>query len=189
MGRGRPVHRELLTRRRRCPVCEPCRVASVFIFRAGAERIPELEPLWRTLYDHHVEVGRSVAPVREFADSWRRRRGQYQDWLEGDDAVLLIAERARRPIGYAMVTVGDGPATWDLGDRTLVIETLAVLPEERGTGVGHALLEEAERIAREADAQTMAVGVLHTNVAARTFYEREAFGLFYVELVADLREQ
>ena len=161
---------------------------SVFIFRAGAARISDLEPLWRALYDHHAEIGRSVAPVRDFAESWRRRRGQYEEWLGGDDAVLLVAERDRRMIGYAMVTVGDGPPTWDLGDRTLVIETLAVLPEERGGGVGHALLEEAERVARERDADTMAVGLLHTNDLARRFYEREAFGLFYVEMVADLRE-
>jgi GNAT superfamily N-acetyltransferase len=125
--------------------------------------------------------------LRDFGESWRRRRAQYEAWLQSDDAVLLVAERDRRAIGYAMVTIGDGPATWDLGDRTLVIETLAVLPEERGAGVGHALLEEAERIAREGGADTMAVGLVHTNDAARTFYEREAFGLFYLELVADLR--
>ena len=144
--------------------------------------------MWRALYDHHAAVGESVAPMRDYADSWRRRRAQYEEWLEGGDAVLLVAERDRRAIGYAMLTVGDGPATWDLGDRTLVIETLAVLPEERGAGVGHALLGEAERIAREAGAQTMAVGLVHTNDVAREFYEREAFGLFYIELVADLRE-
>jgi ribosomal protein S18 acetylase RimI-like enzyme len=168
-------------------VCEPSRVASVFIYRAGARRIPELEPLWHALYEHHAEIGDSVAPMRDFAESWRRRRAQYEAWLESDDAVLLVAERDRRAIGYAMVTIGDGPATWDLGDRTLVIETLAVLPEERGAGVGHALLEEAERVAREGGADTMAVGLVHTNDAARSFYEREAFGLFYMELVADLR--
>lgn len=169
-------------------MCEPSRVASVFIYRAGPRRIPELEPLWRALYDHHAEIGDSVAPMRDFGDSWRRRQAQYEAWLQSDDAVLLVAERDRQPIGYAMVTIGDGPATWDLGDRTLVIETLAVLPEERGAGVGHALLAEAERVAREGGADTMAVGIMHTNDNARTFYEHEAFGLFYVELVADLRE-
>jgi GNAT superfamily N-acetyltransferase len=163
-------------------------VSSVLIVRAGAARIPELEPLWRVLYDYQAAVGRSVAPLRDFSDSWRRREAQYESWLEGGEAVLLVAERDHRVIGYAMVTVGEGPATWDLGERTLVIETLVVLPEERGGGVGHALLEEAERVAREGGAATMAVGLVHTNEDARRFYEREAFGLFYVEMVADLRE-
>ena len=70
---------------------EPSRVASVFIYRAGARRIPELEPLWHALYDHHVEIGQSVAPLRDFGESWRRRRAQYEAWLQSDDALLLVA--------------------------------------------------------------------------------------------------
>jgi ribosomal protein S18 acetylase RimI-like enzyme len=160
---------------------------SVRVVRAGAERVAELEPLWRALYDHHAEVGRSVAPVRDFAESWRRRRAQYERWLSGGDAVLLIAERDGRAVGYATVTIGDGPATWDLGDRALEVETLAVLPEERSAGIGHALMEEAERVARERDVEVMSVGLVHTNAGARRFYDREGFGLFYLELVKDLR--
>jgi GNAT superfamily N-acetyltransferase len=160
----------------------------VSIVRAGPERIAELEPLWRSLYDHHAGVGRSVAPVRDFADSWRRRRAQYEGWLAGEDALLLVAERDQRPVGYALVTVGDGPATWDVGERVVEIETLAVLPEERSAGVGHALIEEVERVARDRGAEGMAVGLVHTNASALRFYEREGFGLFYLELVRDLRE-
>jgi len=104
------------------------------VVRAGAERIDELEPLWQALYSHHAEVGRTVAPVRTLKASWRRRRPQYERWLAGDDAVLLIAEREGRPVGYAMVTVGAVQPTWDLGERILEVETLAVLPEERGEG-------------------------------------------------------
>lgn len=155
--------------------------------RAGAERIDDLEPLWRALYDHHADVGRGVAPVRNFDETWRRRRDQYEQWLSGDEAVLVVAERAGAAVGYAMVTVGHGPATWDLGDRALEIETLAVLPEERSAGVGHALIEEAERVARERGAEVIAVGLVHTNDGARRFYEREGFGLFYLEMVRDLR--
>ena len=160
---------------------------SVRVVRAGGDRIGDLEPLWRALYDHHAAVGGSVAPVRTFADSWRRRRAQYERWLAGDAAVLLIAERAGRPVGYATVTIGDGPATWDLGDRALEVETLAVLPEERGAGVGHALMQEAQRVARDGGAEVISVGLVHTNDGARGFYEREGFGLFYLELVKDLR--
>jgi GNAT superfamily N-acetyltransferase len=142
-----------------------------------------------TLYGHHAEVGRMVAPVRTLAASWRRRRPQYERWLAGDDALLLIAEREGRPVGYAMVTVGAGQATWDLGERILEVETLAVLPEERGAGVGHELIAEAERVARERGADALAVGLIHTNEGARRFYQREGFGLFYLEMVRDLRRE
>ena len=83
-------------------------------------------------------MARSVAPVRDFSDTWRRRRAQYESWLAGDDAVLLIAQRDDRAVGYAMVTVEAGPATWDLG----------------------------ERVARERGAEALAVGLAHTNDGA-----------------------
>jgi GNAT superfamily N-acetyltransferase len=170
-------------------VCLASFPSVISVVRAGAERIDQLEPLWRALYSHHVEVGRDVAPVRTLEASWRRRRPLYQRWLRGDDAVLLIAEREGRAVGYAMLTVGAGPATWDLGEHVVELETLAVLPEERGAGVGHALIAEAERVAREWGAGALAVGLVHTNEGARRFYEREGFGPFYLEMVRDLRRE
>lgn len=125
--------------------------------------------------------------MRDFEASWRRRRGQYQQWLPEHDTVLLIAERSGRAVGYAMLRIGEGPATWDLGDRALELETLAVLAQERGAGVGHALMAEVDRVAREADVRTMAVGLVHTNEGARRFYEREGFRLFYLDMVRELK--
>ena len=157
------------------------------IVDGGPERIPDLEPLWRALYEHHRAIAEGVAGVRPFEDTWRQRRGQYEGWLGGDEAVLLIAERDGRAVGYAMLTAGAGAATWDLGDRVAEMETLSVLPEERGTGVGMALMDASRRWALERGAGTIAVGLAHTNEGARRFYEREGFTPFYVEMVLDLR--
>jgi len=158
----------------------------VSIVRGGLERIEELEPLWRALYEHHALVGREVAPVREFADSWRHRRVQYERWLSEGESVLLLAQREGRVVGYAMVRPGPGAATWDPGERVLEIETLSVLPEERGGGVGHALIEEAARVAREEGADFMDVGLVFTNEGAYRFYEREGFHRFYISMVRKL---
>jgi ribosomal protein S18 acetylase RimI-like enzyme len=158
----------------------------VSIVRGGLEHIDELEPLWRALYEHHALVGREVAPVREFVDSWRHRRAEYERWLSDGEAILLLAQRDGRAVGYAMVRPGPGAATWDLGERGLEIETLSVLPEERGGGVGHALTEEAARVAREEGADFMAVGLVFTNDGAYRFYEREGFRRFYISMVRKL---
>lgn len=166
---------------RRTVACKPSRVIS--IARAGQERLEELEPLWRALYEHHAEVGRGVAPVRSLADSWRHRRAEYEAWLGAGESVLLLAERDGRAIGYAMVKPGPGAATWDLGERGLEIETLAVLAEERGAGAGHALMEAAVEVARESGAEFISVGLVHTNEGAYRFYEREGFTRFYVTMV------
>jgi GNAT superfamily N-acetyltransferase len=157
------------------------------IVEGGPERIPDLEPLWRALYEHHREVAEGVAGVRPYEDTWRQRRGQYRDWLEGDtEALLLVAERDGRATGYAMLTAGPGAATWDLGDTVVEVETLSVLPEERGSGVGAALMEAGRRWATQRGARTIAVGLAHTNEGAQRFYEREGFTPFYLDMVLDL---
>ena len=145
------------------------------IVRAGPERIPELEPLWRALYEYHRAIAEGVAGVRPYEDTWKQRRGQYRDWLTGDgDAVLLLADRDGHAVGYAMLTAGPGAAT------------LSVLPEERGGGVGAALMDESRSWARERGARTVAVGLAHTNEGARRFYEREGFTPFYLDMVLDI---
>jgi len=160
------------------------------IVEGGTERIGDLEPLWRTLYEYHRGIAEGVAGVRPFEDTWRQRQGQYQGWLEGDtDAVLLVAERDGRAVGYAMLTAGPGAATWDLGEVVAEIETLSVLPSERGSGVGGALMEASRRWALERGVRTIAVGLAHTNVGAQRFYEREGFTPFYTDMVLDLRSR
>jgi ribosomal protein S18 acetylase RimI-like enzyme len=158
----------------------------VSILRGGPEHIEELEPLWRALYEHHALVGREVAPVREFADSWRHRRAEYERWLSAGETLLLLARHEGRIVGYAMVRPGPGAATWDLGERGLEIETLSVLPDERRRGVGRALVEEAARVAGETGAEFMAVGLVYTNEGAYRFYERAGFRRFYISMVRKL---
>jgi ribosomal protein S18 acetylase RimI-like enzyme len=121
-----------------------------------------------------------MPPVRSLEASWEHRRSQYLDWLSGDRHTLLVAERDRELIGYAMVSVNEGAATWDVGNPTAEIETLSVLESERGGGVGRALAEAAVETAREAGARAVSVGVAHTNADAIRFYQREGFEPFYV---------
>jgi ribosomal protein S18 acetylase RimI-like enzyme len=150
--------------------------------RGGRDDVDRLEPLWRALRDHHVSLPQ-MQPTRSLEDSWAHRRGQYLDWLSGDDHTLLLAERDGQPIGYAVLSVGGGAATWDIGERTAEIETLSVLEEERGHGVGRALTEGAVELAAEAGAGSVLVGVAHSNADALRFYEREGFEPFYVSLI------
>ncbi len=162
-------------------------MSEVRVSGAGAERIGELEPLWRALYEHHRGLAERVGPVNAYEESWRRRRAQYEEWVGGEDAALLVAERDGRLVGYAILTVNPPPATWDFGKAVVEIETLSVLPDERGGGVGAALMRAAEEWARERGAETLEVGLLYTNEDALRFYEREGFRQFYLELARDLR--
>lgn len=152
------------------------------VVEAGAERIPELRPLWDALQDHHAELP-DVPPVRPRADSWEIRERQYREWITKPGTHLFIAERDERAVGYAMLTIGDAPATWDLGARVAEVETLSVLPEERSGGVGSALLDAAIEAAEAAGVSAIGVGVVQTNVDGVRFYERAGFKPFYAEML------
>jgi GNAT superfamily N-acetyltransferase len=149
---------------------------------AGVERIPDLAELWEVLGDHHATLD-DVPAVRSAPDRWQRRQLQYRDWLTDRAGRLFIAERDGRPVGYVMLTIGDGPATWEVGDVVAEIETMSVLPAERSSGVGKALIDAALAAAEAAGATAMAVGVVHSNADAIRFYERAGFEPFYVEML------
>jgi ribosomal protein S18 acetylase RimI-like enzyme len=153
------------------------------IRRGGPNDIPRLEPLWHALRDHHVSLP-DMLPARMPEESWGVRRGTYENWLAGSSHTLLLAERDGEPIGYAVVSLStELPATWDVGDKVAEIETLSVLGSERGGGVGRALTDAAAGVAREQGAETVFVGVAHSNEGALRFYERAGFEPFYVLLV------
>lgn len=155
----------------------------VSISAAGAERLDELEPLWRALHAAHHALAAHVAPTRPVDVSWRRRRARYERWLAGPDTTLLIAARAGAAVGYAVLRLQDGPATWDVGERVGELETLVVAESERDGGVGAALVAASRERARAAGVRRLSVGVAHANEAALRFYRREGFRPFYTLLL------
>jgi ribosomal protein S18 acetylase RimI-like enzyme len=157
-------------------------VTDVQITNWSADRIPELEPLWTALEEHHAQLG-DVPPVRPLEDSWQRRQEQYREWLENGSGRLFVAERDGRALGYLMLTIGSGPPTWDVGDRAAEVETMAVLEGERSAGLGYTLLQAALRAAEAEGVQAVGVGVVHSNAGALAFYERAGFRPFYIQLL------
>jgi ribosomal protein S18 acetylase RimI-like enzyme len=155
---------------------------AVSIRRGTIGDVAALAPLWAAMHAHHTAL-EDVPPTRPVADSWDRRRQQYAGWVESGKGTLLVAERDGALVGYAMVTIGDGPPTWDLGDVTAEIESLSVLAAERGRGVGRALLDAAHEVATQAGAAAVFVGVAHTNAGAIHLYEQEGYTPFYLLMV------
>lgn len=145
-----------------------------------AAGLDELEPLWNALREHHAGAALEWLPdVRSRADSWRLRRAQYAGWLaDGEGFGLVARDDDGAPLGYAFVLMGEGSATWPLGERNGEVETLAVLPEARGGGVGAALLAAARREASDRGAKGIALLVAEGNDDAMRFYEREGFRPF-----------
>jgi ribosomal protein S18 acetylase RimI-like enzyme len=156
----------------------------VTIVRGGAERIPDLQPLWESLHEHHAAVAPELAergPVRSADESWLVRRALYREWLAEPDALVLVAEASSGPMGYALVHMRGPEETWATGDRIAELETLAVLPALRGRGTGMALTEAVHRELRRIGTEHMAVSA--SNEAALRFYERLGLQRFLVSYI------
>jgi GNAT superfamily N-acetyltransferase len=153
-------------------------VNGVRIRRAGAERIDDLELLWKELQEHHrsVDPGLRRIPPRTPEDSWPRRRAKYVEWLHHPEAFVLLAEGAERPVGYAFVSVHE-PAddTHVTGERWAELQSLSVEPARRGAGLGTRLMERVYAELRAAEIHELAIGVIATNDRAMRFYERQGF--------------
>jgi ribosomal protein S18 acetylase RimI-like enzyme len=161
------------------------------IVRAGIERIDDLQPLWESLHEHHATVAphlEELGPVRTPDQSWSVRRELYEEWLSEPDAFVLLAEVNREPIGYALVHLRGPEETWQTGDRIGVLETLAVLPDARGRGVGTALFERIYAELRELGVKELQVAVISKNAEALRFYERHGLLPFTVSYMGRVRD-
>ena len=148
------------------------------------ELIDELEPLWLSMFDHHLSTGAAGLAVVARSESWPRRQALYQQLLQSDDAFVVLARRGPTAVGYALAHVHDAPDdTWDTGDRIGEVESLAVLPTERGRGLGTLLLDYAEAVLESLGAQDVTIGVVVGNTDAQRFYERRGMTPAMVKLL------
>jgi ribosomal protein S18 acetylase RimI-like enzyme len=145
------------------------------IVRADGSRLDELEPLFRAMHEHH-RAGRpraaEVLALRSGDEAWGRRRDHYRRLFEGGGGHLLLAEDCGRVIGYAVVAEIGPQATLETGARMVELESLAVLPGERGAGVGTALMAAVHEVIRELGIDELMLYVMDGNESALRFYER-----------------
>jgi ribosomal protein S18 acetylase RimI-like enzyme len=151
----------------------------VVISPAGAERIGELEPIYRTLYEHHVAIAAwRPAPERGLAAAWQRRRGRYEATLSTSDGILLVAERDGRVVGALVGEVedpADGSDVFAVPTRIAHVHDLAVLPDAQSRGLGRALMARFERELHERDVVDYGLDVMPGNESALRFYESLGF--------------
>jgi ribosomal protein S18 acetylase RimI-like enzyme len=151
-------------------------IFEVAVRRLDLAELDRIEPLWSALRLHHAAIAPGFGLPRERADSWLRRRGEYERWLEEPGAFALVAEGSREPLGYAMVHTRRGSPTWPLSEPAAELETLSVLPSERGRGIGSALLDAVQTELAASGITALSLLVVAGNDEALGFYERHGFG-------------
>lgn len=145
----------------------------VTINLAGEDRLDEVQPSWLAMRDHHVPIDVRGVPPRPGSEGWSRRRAQYARWLREEDGFLVLAEaEGKQAVGFAMVSVdGDPPSMWDVAPPA-VLQTLSVLPEWRGRGIGTRLMEAVHAELQRRGVGHMVISVLAMNEGAHKFYGR-----------------
>jgi ribosomal protein S18 acetylase RimI-like enzyme len=146
------------------------------IVRGGPEVIDELQPLWLAMVHHHAEVAPDLGAVFDDDEAWRIRHKDYSEWLLEDDAFVLVArDDDGRAVGYALVTVNPASATWREPARVGLIESLSILPEARGAGIGRALVEGVASELARIGVHDIQLSVISANATAQKFYESLGF--------------
>jgi ribosomal protein S18 acetylase RimI-like enzyme len=146
----------------------------VLIERLPRDELDCLEPLWHDLLDHIVDAG-SVVPIRPATESWPMRRAVYDEILETPESFALVARRNGEPVGYAMVKVLSADAVWYTGDLHAELESLSLLPSERGAGVGSRLMDTIDAELERLGVTDLIIGVDSVNEGALRFYQKRGF--------------
>ena len=125
---------------------------------------------WEHVKELLAELGRP--DVRDDPDE-PRHRARYEQYLERDDTLALVAEDDGAIVGFVDVEFRQRlnflqPQAW--------VPDLVVAEAARGTGAGRALLEEVERRAIERDSWGMALESANWRESSHGFYEHVGWG-------------
>lgn len=78
--------------------------------------------------------------------------------------------------------MGPGDDTWEMDDPQAGLETLAVLPEARGRGIGTALMDAIDEELDRLGVRDLVVTVVGANEEALRFYRARGMTPLYVDL-------
>jgi ribosomal protein S18 acetylase RimI-like enzyme len=105
-----------------------------------------------------------------FQPPHRFSRTYMRQLIQQPDAATWIAEQDGRACGFGIVEW-----THEASNTVAYIQTLEVLPEFRGQGIGGELLQRMESSAREAGASEIWLHVDAENAGAIRIYEKHGF--------------
>jgi ribosomal protein S18 acetylase RimI-like enzyme len=163
-------------------------MGGISVEEAGTERLDEIESLWLALKEHHLSVDEpDLADIRRARQTWEGRRRGFEEVLRRKDSFMLIARSERRTVGYAVADIRERGDNWRIsGARYADLESIAVVPDARGQGVGTALMGEIAARLERLGINEMTTQVVMGNDAARRFYERLGFKPWTVNYLGDL---
>jgi ribosomal protein S18 acetylase RimI-like enzyme len=159
--------------------------ADVIIRRAAERDLPALGRLGALLVrTHHAfDTARFMVPVDSVEEGYAWFLGTQ---LDRPDAVVLVAERAGRVLGY--VFAGIESRSWmELRDEAGFIHDVVVEEDVRRTGVATRLLEEAAAWLEQQGAPRVMLWTAEANAPAQRLFAKLGFRLTMLEMTRERR--
>ena len=122
-------------------------------------KVPVIRPMTEADLDQILAIEQS-----SFTTPWKREH--FESELSGRYSFPYVAESGGRIAGYVCLM--------SLFEEAQILD-IAVSPDQRGRGVALALMEHACAVAREKQAEVLALEVRASSVAAIALYHRTGF--------------
>jgi ribosomal protein S18 acetylase RimI-like enzyme len=127
--------------------------------------------LWTQSAEEHTLYDLVYTTAPDAEKVMRRFLG---DLSSSSYSCLFVAESNREVIGFLSGELREGSPTFE-PKLWAAVEDIYVSPDHRGLGVGHALLEEFQKWAKEKNVSGISLQVAAGNVRARKLYEELGF--------------
>jgi ribosomal protein S18 acetylase RimI-like enzyme len=146
------------------------------IRKATAEDTLLLSNLCRDVQHLHVQNHPDIFKMplsADFAISF------FNEMLADPAVSIFIAEENGEAAGYILCKLIERPENpFTFAMRSLHVEQISVRPASRGQGIGAALIQEAELLAKELAVQRIQLDSWDFNTKAHFFFERLGFQKF-----------
>ena len=122
--------------------------------------------------EHHPDIFK-VPQDEDFAVSF------FEEMLVDPAVSIFIAEEDGNAVGCILCKLIERPENpFTFAMRYLLVDQISVRPAARGQGVGAALIQRAEALAKELDVPRIQLNSWDFNIDAHGFFERLGFQKF-----------
>lgn len=138
----------------------------VVIRRATPDDVEGILPLWNELMDYHAALDVRFQPAPGAEESWT---DILLDFLQDDDACVLVADAGGKLVGFIMALVRENPPVL-LPSKYGLVTDICVEPGWRRQGIGSRLFEALKVWFREKELFVVQLSVAYCNPVSQAFW-------------------